>query len=186
MKEKLTGQRITLERPAPDMQTAQAVYSAIDGSRDVFAPWLDFVRYTEKAEDTLHFLQAVNQNWNNGTEYVYAIYHQGTFIGLISAINISRQHKRAEIGYWLDAAFSGKGFMTEAVSVLEKELFEDDFNRIIIQTDVLNIKSANVACRCGYVHEGVLRQERYSEIQGRFRDTNVFSKLKFDLKEGGI
>lgn len=184
MREKLSGQRITLERPAPDMQTAQTVYAAIDNSRDVFALWLDFVRNTRKPEDTLNFLKEADKGWKTGEQFVYAVYHRGTFAGLISAINISRPHKRAEIGYWQDVASSGRGLMTEAVSVLEKELFADGFNRIVIQTDVLNVRSAAVARRCGYVHEGVLRQERYSETRGRFRDTNVFSKLRSDLKDG--
>jgi len=65
--------------------------------------------------------------------------------------------------------------------LIEKELFENGFNRIVIHTDALNVKSANVAKRLGYVHEGVLRQDRYSETRKCFRDTNVFSKLKSDL-----
>ena len=171
-----------LERPAPDMPTAQILYSSIEKSRSVLAQWLDWTKTTRSAGDTLRFLEDAKQGEKNGDQFVYAIYRQKTFIGLISAMNISMQHKQAEIGYWLDIGFSGRGFMTEAVSLLEKELFDNGFNRIIIYTDVLNTKSADVARRCGFVHEGVLRQERYSEIQGRFRDINVFSKLKSDLK----
>ena len=183
LKEKISGQRITLERPVPDMQTARKIYSSIDKNRKVFSQWLDWVEMTGTVDDTFRFLEAADQDWNDQKQFVYAICHQGAFIGLISVINISRRHKRAEIGYWLDTDFSGRGFMAEAVFMLEKELFENGFNRITVQTDVLNTKSAAVAKRCGYVLEGVLRQERYSEIQGRFRDTNVFSKLKSDLKE---
>lgn len=182
LKETLTGKRITLRRPVPDTRTAQTVFSAMDKSRKAFSPWLDWVKDTKSSEDTFHFLEAVDQDWNNGTSFVYAIYRQETFVGLISAINVSLKNRRAEIGYWLDVDFSGQGFMSEAVLLLETELFSNGFNRIVIHTDVLNTKSANVARRCGYVHEGVLRQERYSERQGRFRDTNVFSKLKADLK----
>ncbi|MBR1778316.1 MAG: GNAT family N-acetyltransferase [Alphaproteobacteria bacterium] len=186
LKEKILGQRITLQRPLLNEQTAQIVFSSMDRCRKDFSPWLDWVDSTISAEDTFRFLEAANQDWNDQKQFVYAIFFQNKFIGLISVTNISIQHKRAEIGYWLDTDFSGRGFMREAVSLIEKELFENDFNRIIIQTDVLNVRSANVAQKCGYIHEGVLRQERYSEKQGRFRDTNMFSKLKSDLTEGGI
>lgn len=68
--------------------------------------------------------------------------------------------------------------MQEAVSLLEKEFFEQGINRIVIKTDILNVKSANVAQRCGYILEGVLRQESFSKNEQRYRDINVFSKLR--------
>ena len=182
MKKILTGQRITLEHPAPDMRTAQDVFSAIDQSRSAFSPWLDWVEDTNSPQDTFRFLNRVNQDWDDEKQFVYAIYYRKTFIGLISAIDVSWKNKRAEIGYWLNKNYTGNGFMAEAVSLIEQELFANGFNRLVIHTDVLNVKSANVAKRLGYVHEGVLRQELYSETQKRFRDKNVFSKLKSDLK----
>lgn len=182
LKEKISGQRITLERPSLDMRTAQTVFAAVDKSRNAFSPWLDWVEDTRAPEDVFRFLQEADQGWKDGSQFVYAIYCRKTFMGLISAINISRKNKRAEIGYWLGTEYTGKGFMAEAVSLLERELFADNFNRVVIHTDVLNAKSAGVAKRCGYVLEGVMRQERYVERQGRFRDTNVFSKLRADLK----
>ena len=182
LKEALSGQRITLNRAFPNEETAKILFSSINKSRKDFLPWLDWIKDTNSSEDTLRFLQDADQGWNDQTQFVYAIYLRQNFIGLISAINVSWKNKRAEIGYWLDSDYTGNGFMSEAVSLLEKELFENGFNRIVIHTDVLNTKSANVAERLGYVHEGVLRQELYSETQGRFRDKNVFSKLRGDLK----
>lgn len=71
--------------------------------------------------------------------------------------------------------------MGEALALIEEELFVNDFNRIVIHTDVLNYHSANVAIKAGYKLEGVLRQNIYSEPNKRYRDQNVFSKLKSDL-----
>ncbi|MBO4643402.1 MAG: GNAT family N-acetyltransferase [Alphaproteobacteria bacterium] len=184
LKEKISGQRISLTRPLPDKKTAGIIFNSMDKSRKALSPWLYWVNDTQSPDDTLRFLEEVDQDWNDQKQFVYAISFQNNFIGLISAICVSWRHKRVEIGYWLDTDYTGQGFMREAVSLLEKELFANGFNRIVIHTDVLNTKSANVARELGYVHEGVLRQERYSETQGRFRDTNVFSKLKSDLKEG--
>ena len=183
LKEIISGQRITLERPVPDMRTAQIVFSSIDKSRKALSSWLVWVNDTQSTEDSLLFLETADQDWNNQKQFVYAISFQNKFIGLISAICVAWKHKRVEIGYWLDTDYTGQGFMTEAVSLLEKELFENDFNRIVIHTDTMNLKSANVAKRLGYVHEGILRQERYSATHKNFRDINVFSKLKSDLKE---
>ena len=127
-----------------------------------------------------------DSDWNENKQFVYAVYFQEVFIGLISVLNVAWKHKRAEIGYWLDSDYTGKGLMSEAVSLIEKELFANDFNRIVIHTDVLNTKSAKIPQRLGYVHEGILRQEVYSEPNNRFRDSNVFSKLKSDIESDSL
>ena len=75
---------------------------------------------------------------------------------------------------------TGNGYMTEAVRMIEKELFDNNFNRIVIYTDVLNVRSAKIPRTLGYKLDGILRQDIYSEPNNRFRDRNVFSKLKSD------
>ena len=182
LKEKISGLRINLERLRPNQNMAETVFAAVDKNRKMFSLWLDWVKDTKSAKDSLHFLEAADQDWNDQKQFVYAISFQNKFIGLISAICVAWKHKRVEIGYWLDTDYTGQGFMQEAVSLLEKELFENDFNRIVIHTDTMNLKSANIAKRLGYVHEGILRQERYSAVHKNFRDINVFSKLRGDLK----
>ncbi len=155
----------------------------IDKRRSEFAPWLGWVKYTKAPEDTLQFLEEVDTDWVQNKQFVYAIYLQNKIIGLISILNVAWQHKRAEIGYWLDTDFTGNGYVGEAVSLIENELWLNDFNRIVIHTDVMNTKSANVARRLNYTHEGVLRQDIYSEPSNRYRDRNVFSKLRSDAKK---
>lgn len=177
MKEILIGNRIKLCRPTYNQETANAIFSIIDRCKAEFTPWLDW-SVNHKQEDTLNFLNTVDADWNNNAQFVYAIYLQNTLIGLISTIDIAWPHKRAEIGYWLDTAYTGNGYMTEAVKLIEEELFYNGFNKIVIHTDVLNIKSAKIPQSLGYQFEGILRQETYSEPNKRFRDKNVFSKLK--------
>lgn len=181
MKEELTGNRIKLCRPECNSETAKSIFNVIDKCKAAFVPWLGWgVEYSQ--EDALNFLQTTDIDWNNNAQYVYAIYLGKTFIGLISVLNIAWKHKRAEIGYWLDTDYTGKGYMTEAMKILEKELFDDGFNKIVIHTDVLNVKSAKIPQTLGYKLDGVLRQEIYSSTNQRFRDRNVFSKLKSDYE----
>jgi len=82
----------------------------------------------------------------------------------------------------MDTSFTGNGYMTEAVKLIEEELFNNDFNKIVIHTDVLNIKSARIPQSLGYKLDGILREDTYSEPNKRFRDRNVFSKLKSEYK----
>ena len=182
LKETILGKRIKLKRPDLNIETAKKIFSVIDKCRDVFLPWLGWVKYTNLPNDTLIFLEEVDNDWKNNRQFVYEILVDGTFVGLISIINVAWTHKRTEIGYWLDTDHTGKGYISEALALIEEELFNIGFNRIVIHTDVLNQRSANVAIKAGYKLEGVLRQNIYSEPNQRYRDQNVFAKLKSDIK----
>ena len=56
-------------------------------------------------------------------------------------------------------------------------------NRIIIKNDTHNLRSVHVAERCGYVLEGVMRQDLWDDYHGRLRDTNIWSKLKSEWEK---
>ena len=88
------------------------------------------------------------------------------------------ENKKVELGYWLAKDYRGHGYIMESVAVLEKELFKNGFNKIIIHTDVLNKNSVNIAKKLGYKLEAVLKQDRFLKHENRFRDTNCFVKFK--------
>ena len=179
--EKLEGKRIIIKRLFLDIHIAQEIFETEDRSRDEFEPWLGWIKETHSPDDTLEFLKKSHSEWEKGINFVFGIFHNKKFIGTISALHAAFQHRRIEIGYWLGSDFVHHGYMNEAVLLLEKELFRIGFNRIVIHTDVLNTKSARVAKQAGYIHEGILRQEIFSKAAGRYRDLNVFSKLKTDI-----
>lgn len=181
MREEIQGQRIKLKRAACDMKVAEEMYTIVDKCRKEFLPWLDWVEETHSAKDTFKFLEMADKNWKNSDEFAYEMILDQKLIGLITVKGVSLEDKRGEIAYWLDTDYTGNGYMKEAVALLEKELFDNGFNRVVIHTDVLNKKSANVAIKSGYKFEGILRQNIYSELHHRFRDQNVFSKLKSEL-----
>ena len=62
MHERITGKRIKLKRPVYDVKTAEKIYSVIDRCRDVFLPWLGWVKDTNSPKDTLKFLEVVNKD----------------------------------------------------------------------------------------------------------------------------
>lgn len=179
MQEVLYGKRIKLCRPQCELAVAEDMFRVVDKCMADFSPWLDWT--TEYTKDmAFDFLKTADTNWNDGKEFVYAIYLENTFIGLITVLSIAKQHKRAEIGYWLDTDYTGNGYMSEAVKLIEKELFDNDFNKIVIQTDVLNVKSAKIPQTLGYQLEGILKEDAYSQTRQCFWDRNIFAKLKSD------
>ena len=183
LNETLIGQAVVLKRAKLNKDMAEDIFRVVDKCRDVFLPWLGWVASTVSVDDTWAFLEKSDKEWTDKEGFVYAVYHQEKFIGLISVLNVAWKHDRAEIGYWLDTDYTGRGFVSQAISLIEKELFGKGFNRLVIHTDVMNEKSANVARRKGYTHEGILRQEIFSIAHQRYRDMNVFSKLRADYQK---
>ncbi|MBO5442097.1 MAG: GNAT family N-acetyltransferase, partial [Alphaproteobacteria bacterium] len=113
MQEVLYGKQIKLCRPQCELAVAEDMFRVVDKCMADFSPWLDWtIEYTK--DMAFDFLKTADTNWNDGKEFVYAIYFENTFIGLITVLNIAKQHKRAEIGYWLDTDYTGNGYMTEA------------------------------------------------------------------------
>ena len=181
---KLSGERIILTKGEKNFDLAYKHIAEVKASLAELAPWLDWATSSYKVEDSYEYLLHCDEQWNNAKEYNYIIEdYKGNFMGTISALNIVPTSKCAEIGYWLSTKYTGKGYMQEAVKLLEKELFKEGFNRIVIQTDVLNLKSAGVAQKTGYILEGVQRQKIWSDTQKRYRDINLFSKLKEDYEK---
>ncbi len=101
---------------------------------------------------------------------------------MIDIVRIEEDAKVGEIGYWMARKMQGKGYMTKAVLLLEQVAFANGFNRLEIRNDPENPNSVNVAKRAGYHLDGILRQDRWNPYYKRFADTNVWSKLKSDLK----
>lgn len=99
---------------------------------------------------------------------------------LIGACGLHRTNwdvPKTEVGYWVRASASGKGYITEAVKTLVAFAFAAlRAERIELVTDAENLASRRVAERCGFTLEGVLRRERRSP-DGSLRDTCVYAKL---------
>lgn len=181
---KIDSERIFLERPYPvTLELAKEIYAGVKSCRSYLGEWLPWANATYSLEDEMSYLKDwCEAHWENGEGFAYLIREKETkkFLGIIDLLKVNQKHKSAEIGFWLLKDETGKGYMSEAVKALEKEVFKQGFNRIVIQNDTQNTPSANVAKNAGYHLDGVMRQDRWCEDKNRFRDSNIWSKLKSD------
>ncbi len=180
MMPQLLGERVVLKRFADEH--AGPIYQIVQTERDrlnEFLPWPNFIK---SVEDELEFIQGMKKQWDDKSCFGFAIIlaEKNCLIGTIDLHAISWNHSRGEIGYWISEKYQGKGYMSEAVSVLEKALFEEGINRIEIRCDQNNSRSRSIPLRLGYTHEGTLREECFD--RGQFRNTEVFGKIASDLK----
>jgi ribosomal-protein-alanine N-acetyltransferase len=79
----------------------------------------------------------------------------------------------ATIGYWIDRAKAGHGYVPESVAVLTRFAFEElRLHRLEICIIPRNDNSLRVVKKLGWRHEG--RAERFLEINGVWEDHDRF------------
>jgi len=86
-----------------------------------------------------------------------------------------------EIGYIVDTAHEGRGYVTEAARAMLRFLFEHlDAHRVCLHCDDTNARSRRVAERCGMLLEGHLREDKRNP-DGTITGTLCFGLLRRDL-----
>ncbi|MGW5670235.1 GNAT family N-acetyltransferase [Micromonospora sp. NPDC003776] len=84
--------------------------------------------------------------------------------------------RSAEVGYWLDAGFEGRGLVTRTLTALLDHAFGPlGLARVGLQTTADNTRSRSVAERLGFTQEGILRE--YAAFPEERRDLVVYSLL---------
>lgn len=98
------------------------------------------------------------------------------FYGASGLNSLHKEHKKAEIGFWLMPDYWGQGIITEAVPFVCNHGFTIlDLHRIeaIIETE--NNNSKNLMPKLGFTYEGTMRE---CEIKnGRYISLDIFARL---------
>jgi ribosomal-protein-alanine N-acetyltransferase len=110
--------------------------------------------------------------------FLLVLKETGETIGRCGFHNWYSQHRRAEIGYLLNAEENKrKGYMSEALKIILDHGFGNmNLNRIEACTSPANIASQNLLKKYGFVQEGYLRQHFVRTDVAE--DSLVFSLLK--------
>ncbi|MBF0313495.1 MAG: GNAT family N-acetyltransferase [Oligoflexia bacterium] len=173
--ERIDGIKIFLQKHT--LELAEVMFAYVDSDRDrlkKFLPWVDAVNSTE---DEIAYIKSSMKNWKKCTMFDYGIFNKDgdEYMGNLGVHSIAWEHDRCELGYWILGKFEGKGYVLEAVTLLEKQLFAMGFHRLEIRCSFLNQRSANIPKARGYVLEGTLRQD--TREKQAYSDTLVFAKL---------
>ena len=131
-------------------------------------------------ESASHFIEGSQEAWDEQEHYAFAIVSKesDTFMGVIGIIP-ERQHRRAEVGYWIGKPFWNRGYVTEALKRVIQFGFEDlDLNRIDAAYRVDNPASGRVMEKVGMQLEGTFRQMTIRD--GEFSDLSYRAILRED------
>ncbi|MFD5033773.1 GNAT family N-acetyltransferase [Streptomyces sp. NPDC058405] len=104
----------------------------------------------------------------------------GRIVGEATLSGIALGHFRnAHVGYWTDAAYTGRGLATRAVEEACRAAREDlGLHRVEAATVLANGASQAVLRKCGF--EVIGTAPRYSHIDGEWRDVYLFQRILHD------
>jgi RimJ/RimL family protein N-acetyltransferase len=106
--------------------------------------------------------------------------HVDAALGEVSLSGVDWEQRRASVGYWLTPAARGRGVASAAVRLLADWAFSElNLARLELTCGPDNIASEQVALRCGFRQEGILRS--HLAFKGGRRDSLVFGLLPEDL-----
>lgn len=181
----IEGSRIRLVARTSDQ--ASEMFSLIDKNRKHLGRWMPWENGTQKVEDSLAYLELAQIWWEKRSTFDFSVYKSATreMIGSFGIHSINWNKKTCELGYWIDEANQGNGYITEAVQIGEKIAAELGFHRIVVTCDRLNRRSQEIPKKLGYRLEAVQLDECIDH-HGQQRDTLQFVKLLNPKIEGQI
>lgn len=178
----LKGERVTI-RPYRE-EDAQALFEAVDESRNHIRPWLPFADAHQSVEESRDWIIHQQAKTLLREDMNFSLWDttSGLFVGGSGLHPHNWEIGYFEIGYWLRASATGHGYMTETVKLYTDYLFTHlHANRVEIRCDARNERSANVARRMGFVQEGLKRNDAQTP-SGELRSTLIFAMTPEDRK----
>lgn len=178
--EELRGERVLL-RPYYEGD-AEALFEAMIESRDHLRPWMPFADEHQTIDESRNWIIQQMAHWLLRDDLVLSIWElsTGRYLGGTGLYPHNWEIGYFEIGYWLRPSAQGHGYITEAMKLLTNYALDSlKANRLEIRCDELNVRSAAIPKRLGYVLEGRLRNHLPTS-DGKLRNTLVFSLIPAD------
>ena len=179
----LPEERIVL-RPFRD-DDAPALWEAVDSSRPQLTAWIPWVNDHRSLAFSRDYVRRMLAKWILREDFPMGIWRRtdGRLLGATGLHRIDWSIPAMEIGYWLRPDAAGAGYATEAVKLLVRLAFAQlQAERVEIRCDALNLRSAAIPRRLGFVHEATLRCARRND-DNALADTLVFALTRADHVE---
>ncbi len=178
----LEGDRVYLQLPVQRNWGAWAALRA--ESRDFLAPWEPPWAYDALTRGAYRRrLKAYKSEMRQGLTYSFLIFRRidDALLGGITLSNLRRGvAQSATLGYWIGAAHSRQGYMTDALAaVLEFAFSRLGLHRVEAACLPANEASRRLLLKSGFREEGYARE--YLRINGRWQDHQLFAILRSEL-----
>ena len=134
---------------------------------------------TATIEDTKVFCQNVEDRRLKKEYFPYVIIEptNAQYIGWIDVKNIDWSIPKAELGYFLDKSYTGKGIITEGLSLVIEHINQEfHFKKLLLRIGSDNPKSMQIAIRNDFQLEGTIRRD-YKTSSGAIVDLQYYGKI---------
>lgn len=128
-------------------------------------------------EQTERFLRSILEGDTGGVNLVIAQKDSLKYMGHCNLMMIDNVARKAELAIVMPREHHSKGYGGEAIRLLLMFAFDQlNLNRVFLKVHQNNARAIALYERCGFVHEGRLRQEIYQD--GRYGDVLVMGILR--------
>lgn len=137
------------------------------------------VKKTTTLKDTEIFCEEIKQKRDHKEYFPFSISDHRTskYIGWIDVKNIDWEIPKAELGYFLDHSYTGKGIISEGLSLLIGHINElYGFKKLLLRIGSDNPKSTKIALNNDFELEGTIRRD-YKTTDGNIVDLQYFGRL---------
>jgi RimJ/RimL family protein N-acetyltransferase len=141
-------------------QIAEAYHAALVANSERLARWEPWAVTPPEPDGTREFLAQAADGWLAGTQLPVAIgvAEPGGGYRIVGSLGlrIGRAESRAELGYWVDGGYEGRGLVSRGAAVLIEQAFGPlGLDRVELTTEVGNLRSRALAERLGFTEVGV-------------------------------
>ena len=137
------------------------------------------VSRTKTYKEAQEFVEEMIRMTISNTYFPYLIIDETekSIIGFIDLKNIDWTIPKAEIGFYIDEPYTGKGIITKALQQICEYCFkEKGFQKLFLRTHPENVSAQRVAEKCGFELEGKIRKD-YKTTSGELIDLNYYGRL---------
>jgi RimJ/RimL family protein N-acetyltransferase len=171
----------TLCLRCPRFADAANLVAAVNDNRAQLVSWIDPPLATPTLDAAVAALRRAQGLFHLDQLFTYVVFTRGASPRLIGQVrHTPGAGGRAALSYWLDRGHTGRGLATEAVgAVARAALAATECVRVEILCAPENQRSARLAERLGFRHEGTLR--RRAVVGGERADEMMWALLASDL-----
>ena len=172
-----TANGIDFELRLLEMCDADELFALATANRGHLCPWLPWVAWTHSTADVRTFLRGALKQFGEGDGFHAGLWVDGRLSGCIGLHPVDWRNRQVALGYWLDRACEGNGFVTSAVRAVTLYCFRElELERVEIRAASGNVRSRAIPERLGFTLEGTLRHAQY--VDGQWLDNMIYAMLR--------
>ena len=163
---------------------AELAKEAIDSSLEHLQPWMPWTESEpQPLEEKRQLLKSFRAAFDTGDNFVMGIFSadESQLLGG-TGLHPRGDPGGLEIGYFIRASATRKGYVTESTAALTRVGFEIcGADRMEIRIDPENAASKGIPSKLGYAEEATLRRRLPPRAGGPLRDVTLYTMFREDF-----